>query len=1042
MIAYFARHPIAANLLLIAVAFLGFSVLSGMERESFPEFSASEVTVTVQYPGASASDVDEQICLVLDDALGAVNDLDDFECLSVENRATATLTLAEGGDIGQFYNDVSSEVSSINDFPTDAEAPSVSIAGQTEVIASIAVSGIDTRDGLIRFADELADDLASLSRIATADVSGISEAEYRIYFDQTALRRFGISPQDVANAVSERSLRAPLGSVRTTGREVTLRYFDARRSLTDLENLVLIENEAGGIVRLIDVAQITLTEVSPELQSYIDGDRAAIIQVSKRKDEDAIDAFAQVEALLAEVEAQYPEPFRLTVVNNLTENVETQINLVLSNALMSLGLVVLVMCLFFSVGEAVWISLALPFSFLGGLFAMSLFGVTINMISLIALLMAIGLIMDDSIVIADNIAKWRRSMSVKEAAVKGASEVMPGVLSSFLTTACVFGPLMFLSGEQGAVLQVIPVVLLLTLIASLLEAFLILPNHMSHSTRDPEANARRFVPRLLDRVRDGFVIPVARALLKVRYLTLGSVLAILIITIGFMGSGLVKIIGFPETEGDTIEARIALSSGLPIERTQEVVAQLLAGLEVVDADLSPNTDDAQPLVQRILVSYATNRDVKDNGPYTATVTVDLLESDFRNVPADDVLALWREATGPIADVVQSNFAQVVGGPGGSDLDVELSARDLGQLEAAANQLLEQLNLRDDVTEAYQDFSGGRPEIRLALNEFGYVIGLTPQAITGQLRSAFSGTETDSFRQQLSDVSVRVELGDTVPTLADLEQFPLTVPGGSQVALGTIAEIELTNSYAQITRKNGRAVARIIGNIDRDAITSTDISNIVLDELAPDLVAAFPDVEVSIGGATEAQAETQSSIMTALLTGLVGVYLILAFQFHSYTLPFMVMLSIPFALIGTVFGHFALGLDISMPSFIGFASLAGVVVNNAILFLTFFESEIEGDDYLTAAIEAVRHRFRPVILSFSTTFVGLIPMVFETSPQAQVLVPLVAAVAFGLLASTVLIIFVFPSIIGIYFDVADVRKWEASRQGHSVSESNAAIGDTA
>lgn len=1030
MISYFARHPIAANLVLVAVSILGFSVLSGMERESFPEFAAREVSVSVSYPGASASDVDEQICLVLDDALGAVNNLDDLECLSVENRATATLTMAEGGDIGQFYNDVSSEVSGINDLPADAELPSVSILGQTEVIASVAVSGLDTRDSLIRFADRLADDLANLSMIATADVSGISEAEYRISFDQLALRRFGISPQDVSVGVEERSLRAPLGSVQTTGREVTLRYFDARRSLSDLENLVLIENEAGGIVRLADVAKITLTEVSPELRSYIDGDRAAIIQVSKRKDDDAIEAFAQVSDLLAVVGAQYPDPFRLTVVNNQTENVKTQIDLVLSNALQSLILVILVMCLFFSVDEAVWISLALPFSFLGGLFAMNVFGVTINMMSLIALLMAVGLIMDDSIVIADNIAKWRRSMSARDAAVKGAGEVMPGVLSSFLTTACVFGPLMFLTGETGAILRTIPIVLLLTLIASLIEAFLILPNHMSHTSVDYEANAKRFVPRMLDRVRDGFVIPVASALLRVRYLTLGMVFAILIVTVGFLGSGLVKIVSFPETEGDTIEARIALSSGLPIERTEQVVDQILAGMEQVNADLSQRTTEAQPLVERVLVSYGSNQDVKDNGAYTVTVTADLLASDLRNVAAEDVLLQWRDATGPIADLVQSNFTQIAGGPGGDDLDVELVSHDLDQLEAASSQLLGQLLARDDVTEAWQDFSGGRPEIRLSLNEFGYVAGLTPHALTTQLRAAFSGTETDSFRQGLSDVSVRVELGDTVPTLSDLEQFPLTVAGGDQVALGTIADIELTASYAQITRKNGRAVARIIGKIDRGATTSTAISAVVTDELGPGLQQSFADVDIGIGGATEEQQKTQTSIAQALLTGLFGVYLILAFQFRSYTLPVMVMLSIPFALIGTVFGHYALGLDISMPSFIGFASLSGVVVNNAILFLTFFEAEIEQDDYLTAAVEAVRHRFRPVVLSFSTTFAGLIPMVFETSPQAQVLVPLVAAVAFGLLASTLLVIFVFPSLLGIYFDMVSVSNWRSKRRTHA------------
>ncbi|SHI46083.1 Multidrug efflux pump subunit AcrB [Shimia gijangensis] len=1028
MIAYFTRHPVAANLALIGVSLMGIFAVLGMERESFPEFTATNVSVSVQYPGASAGDVDEQVCIVLDSALGAVDNLEDFECLSVENRATATLKMAENGDIGQFYNDISSEVSSINDLPDDAELPSVSILGQTEVIASIAVSGIDSRESLIQFADEFADEVASLSMIATANVSGISNAEYRISFDQLALRRYGISPKDLADAVAARSLRAPLGTVSTTGRDVTLRFYDAQRSITDLENLVLLESTDGGIVRLIDVAKVHLTDESPEIQSFIDGDRAAIIQVAKTKSDDAIKAFAQVEEMIKKAESQYPAPFRISVVNNLTEAVDSRISLVLGNSVVSIALVVLVMCLFFSISEAIWISFALPFSFLGGIFLMSQVGMTINIISLIGLLMAIGLIMDDSIVIADNIAKWRRKLGPREAAIKGTLEVMPGVVSSFLTTSCVFGPLMFLSGETGKVLQVIPVVLLLTMATSLIEAFLILPHHMSHTTADPEVNARRLIPRTLDRIRDGFVIPTAALFVRWRYATLGTVFAILIVSVGFLASGLIKVVGFPETEGDTVEARIALTSGLPIERTQAAVAHLVKGIEQVDRELTPNTTDGAPLVERVLVRYATNQDVKDNGAYTATITVDLLDSELRNVTADDVLAAWKLAAGPIPDLAQNNFTQVAGGPGGHDLDVELASRDLEQLEAASNALLTALVSRDDVTEAYQDFSAGRPEIRLSLSEFGYVSGLTPQAISAQLRAAFSGTETDSFRQNESDVSIRVELGNTVPTLADLEQFPLTLPGGDQVALSTVAKIEHTGAYAQITRKNGRAIARIIGKIDRSATTSTAISSVVTDQLGPLLHERFPDVTIGIGGATEEQQKTQTSIATALLTGLVGVYLILAFQFHSYTLPFMVMLSIPFALIGTIFGHFAMGLDISMPSFIGFASLAGVVVNNAILFLTFFEAEIEGDDYLTAAVEAVRHRFRPVVLSFSTTFAGLLPMLFETSPHAQVLVPLVTAVAFGLMASTLLVIFVFPSILGIYFDIVDVRKWLSKRNG--------------
>jgi HAE1 family hydrophobic/amphiphilic exporter-1 len=753
MIAYFARHPVASNLILLAVALLGFSVLQSMERENFPEFSASRVSVSVNYPGASAADVDDQICLALDDALGVVNDLDELECLSLDGRASATLTMAENGDIGQFYNDISSEASSLNSLPATAEPPAVSILGQTETIALLAVSGIDTIDSLISYADQLANDISNLTKVATATVSDISNSEFRISFDQTALRRFGVSARDVSDAVSARSLRTPLGTVATQGRDITLRYFDARRSIADLEDLVILQNSSGGFVRLGDLARVIRQEVNPEKMAFIDGQRAAIIRISKTKTDDAIDAFGQVQVLIDAEMAKYPDPFHITVINNTTKNIEDRITLILRNSVQSLLLVILVMCLFFTISEAIWISLALPFSFLGGIFAMNLFGVTINMISLIALLMSIGLIMDDSIVIADNIAKWRGKLGNREAAIKGAGEVMPGVVSSFLTTACVFGPLMFLSGEMGSILQVIPIVLLITLMASLIEAFWLLPNHMSHVNAEPGAQTRRLVPRNLERLKNGFVIPLVQRLTRWRYATLGTVIAIFIFSISLIVSGAVKVIGFPSSEGDTIEARFALSSGLPIERSKAVVDQLLAALAVVDADHSAGTENTQPLVERVLVTYASNSDVKDNGAHSATITVDLLTSDERHVSADDVLADWRRLAGPIPDLVQSNFTQSTSGPGGSDLDVQLSSRNLADLERATAELLARLLARPDVTEAYRDFTGGRPEIRLSLNEYAYTINLTPKGVSDQLKVAFSGTETDSFRQGLSDVSI-------------------------------------------------------------------------------------------------------------------------------------------------------------------------------------------------------------------------------------------------------------------------------------------------
>lgn len=1025
MIGYFVRHPVAANILMIAAAILGISVITGMERESFPEFTPSSVTVSVVYPGASAIDVDEQVCVELDSALNGLSDLDTLECQSTEGLATATLTMVEDGDISQFFNDTLSEVQALSDLPADAEEPTVAIAALEEQIVLLAVSGIDTRDGLLRYTDRLAAELEALPLVAETRVSGISAPELTIALDQAALRRYGLSARDITDAVNARSFNQPLGTARTADRELTLRYEGVSRSVAALEDLVVRETVAGGFVRLRDVADVRLAPANPEQQSFIDGARAATISVLKTKDADAINAFAQVEEVVERERAALPDPFAITVVNNETENILDRIRVVVENTAIGLVMVLLVMAAVFSFRDAFWIAAALPISFLGAFFVLNGLGVTINMISLIAMLMAVGLIMDDSIVIADNIDKWRARVSPGDASIRGAAEVAPGVLSSFLTTACVFTPLMFLSGQIGSILEIVPVVLLVVLAVSVLEAFLVLPHHLSHVHSDPGAQERRLAPRAIRWLTDRAVVPAARILVQWRYLTLGLTFAALLATVGLITGGTVKVIAFPTTEGDTIEARIALDTGTPLERTEAVVDRVLGALDAVDAELTPGTEGGAPLVERVLVRFATNPDVRNNGPHTATVTVDLLGSELRNIEADRVATLWEERVGFVSGLAQSSFVQTAGTPGGADLDVELSSRDLGQLEAASEALYNRLIVRPDVTGAYQDFSGGQAQIEIVLNTFGATTGLTPQNLTGQLRAAFSGDETDSFSEGFTDLSVRVELGDTVETLADVESFPITLPGGEVTALAQIADLQVVDGYAQITRKDGAAIARIIGQIDREATTSAEISGEILNVYAPEIMEAFPAVSVGIGGATEAQQETQTSIFIALLIGLVGVYLILAYQFHSYALPLVVMLSIPFAIIGVVLGHMAVGIDLAMPSFIGFASLAGIVVNNAILFLAFFEMESE-ESAVEGAIEAVRHRFRPVLLSFSTTFVGLLPIIFETSPQAQTMVPLVTAVAFGLLSSTLLTIFVLPSALAIYFDWASLEKWRASR----------------
>ena len=1023
MIGYFVRHPVAANLLMGLTCLLGVSVIASIERESFPEFAADTVAITVPYPGASARDVDSDICVPLEDALTGLSGLSDFECLSVDGRARATAELDAGGEIIQFFNDVFSSVAGIGDLPADAETPVVEIAARSDLVAMVAVTGIAGRQGLIDYAEDLSDRLRALPGVAETTVSGVSLRELRVTFDAQALRRFGLSGDAVIAAIEARSLTLPLGSADLDAGSLTLRYAGASRSLGELEDLVIRETPQGGVLRLRDLGRVDLVDSDETRHAMLDGADAAIVSVSKSPDADSLRVFDAMSALMAADTARLPEPFALTVINNRTETVRERLSLISGNIVLGLGLVFVTMWLFFSLREALWISATLPVSFLGSLFVMAQLGITINMVTMIGLLMAVGLIMDDSIVIAENVNSWRRRAGPVEAAIRGTTEVLPGVLSSFLTTACVFGPLMFLSGDIGQVLQFIPMVLLITLSLSLFEGFVMLPHHLSTVPNAADPDARPAV-RALDRVKARLVLPLAARLVTWRYATLGCVFAALILSIGLVASGQIKVVGFPTTESDTVIERLSLTSGIDSARTEATVARLLEGLAAVDARFTPGTATGAPLVRRVLVQYGVNSDVDDTGSHTATITVDLLETARRNVAADTVLAAWRGAAGPLPDVVQLSFAQAEIGPGGQDLDVEVAGRDPETVERAAAELLAALVARDDVTEAFQDLYGGRQELRLRLNALGQAAGLTPQNLAGQVRDAFEGRETDSFRSGPASLTVRVQMAEGLSSLTDLDLFPITLPDGSQAALARVADLTLARSYPVITRKNGMVVAHIRGQIDRRQITPAGIAAVVTGTLAPEIAERHPGVQIRIGGAAEDQQASQASTASALLLGLVGVYVILAFQFRSYTLPVVVMLSIPFALIGTILGHWALGMNLAMPSFIGFASLAGIVVNNAILFLTFFQTHLRGDDYVTAALDAVRDRFRPVFLSSATTVAGLLPIIAETSPHVQTLVPLVVAVAFGLMASMVLVVLVFPAVLAIYFDIFSLRGWIA------------------
>ena len=1019
MIRYFADHPTGANLLLILLLAAGLIAAPDLRRETFPDFSTDSVQVTIIYPGATAEKVEEAICQRAEDAVDDLADLEEVRCEAREGVATVTLDMIRGADVDRFLIDVKTEIDSIDDLPDLTKDPIVRQLNRMDRVISLAISGPMAEPDLKVFAEEVKDRLIRLPVVSRVELQGFSDRQIRIEPDARILRQFGLSVRDIAEAIQRQSVDLPAGTVETGERDVVVRFADERETPLDFENLVVLAGDTGAELRLGQIARVHDRFELDEERVLFNGRRAALLQISKTKSQDTISVVEAVRSFAEAERLRAPPGVDFTLTRDIASIVEDRLDMLIDNGLQGLVLVLLVMWLFFSFRVSFWVAMGLPASFMGTIFVMSAIGYSINMLTMVALLIAIGLIMDDSIVIAENVARHRqRGLSPLEAAVKGAREVSLGVLSSFATSVCIFTPLAFLEGDIGKVLKVVPVVLIVTLSVSLIEAFLILPHHIGHGRAgDPAGRFRRAFDAGFARVRDGLLGRLVDFVVAWRYLTVGLAVMVFLASIGMVAGGILKIRAFPDIDGDVIESRILLPQGTPLARTEAVVEEVTAALHRVDRAFAPRQPGGQPLVVNVLVRFNANSDAFETGPHVATVTADLLGSSDRDAALDDVLGMWRREAGTIPDVLSLTFKEPQIGPAGRPIDIRLHGQDLGALKSASRELIAWLDRYRGVADLADDLRPGKAEFRLRLRDGATALGLDAAAVAAQLRAAYYGETAAEIQVGAEGFEVDVRLPpEDQDSLADLDYFVVTTADGGQVPLSSLAEIETGRGVSRIHRIDGRRTVTISGDVDGRLANVNEILADTRARFLPELGQRYPRIEISLEGESAEQAETGSSMQRNLLIGVLGIFLLLSFQFRSYVEPVIVLLALPMAAIGAIWGHLLLGLELSMPSFMGMASLAGVVVNDSILLVTFVKLHTsQGKDVVDAARQASRDRFRPVLLTSLTTIAGLGPLLFERSLQAQVLVPLVTSLTFGLLASTVLVLLIVPASYAILHD---------------------------
>ena len=1048
-IAYLCGHPTASNLMMLLFIALGLISVNDLRRETFPDFSVDAVQITALYPGATAEDVESAVCRRIEDAVEEVSHIDRIKSTAQENRATVVVEMVEGEDVMEFFNDIKTDVEAISDFPDEVEDLIIKRINRTDQVLSVAVTGPMSDLHLKRYCESLKNRLKQLDLVSQVDLAGFSEHEFLIEIPFYQIMRLGLSISDIQAIITTQSLDMPSGSLETRDKDILIRFSEERRSIRELSELVITSGKDGSEAHLGEIARISDRYIDDENKIFFNGRRAGMLQINKTKGEDALRILDAVKDFLADERLQAPPGVSFIITQNSSKIVRDRLEMLSVNGIQGLILVFLAMLCFFPFRFSFWVTMGLPVSFCLTFFFMKQIDFSLNMLSMVGLLIGLGLLMDDAIVIAENIAAHlEKEKKAFDAVVDGISEVAAGVFSSFLTTLFIFGALaLSMSGNIGKVLYAIPVVLILTLSVSLVEAFCILPNHLFHSLshRDKRAPGKKEIPtmpmgeadratppspaarskgrfsrmmdRLIDWIREKMLGRFVDLAVNWRYLFVGLVIFVFILSVAMIAGGHLKIKAFPDIDGDVLQARILLPQGTPLSHTEAIVEQITAAAEQVNNEFKAAQPGGVDLIENISAIFNTNADAKESGPHVATVSLDLLNAEVRSTLLDEITARWRELVGELPDAINIAYKEPSFGPGGLPIEILLQGEDFDDLKLAATQLINWLYAYDGVLDLSDDLRPGKPEIQVQLKPGARARGFNARSIASQLRAAFYGSTASDILvgDESYEVNVRIAEEDR-NKVSSLENFRVMGPNGEKVPLGAVATLEESRGYAGINRINALRTVTVTGDVDTRIANAAQIIGDTNKRFLPKLHQKFPGVKVITEGESKETKESMGGMLKALLIGIFGVFCILSFQFKSYIEPMVVMVTIPFAFIGVVWGHIVMGLDLCMPSIMGFVSLAGIVVNDSILLVSFIKIHMKnGENALFAAATASRERFRAVMLTSITTIMGLLPLLAERSMQAQVLIPLATSIVFGLLASTVLVLLVVPSLYAILYD---------------------------
>lgn len=1012
-IAWMAANHIAANLLMLIFLIGGIMILINSKKEIFPEFSFDAAVITMSYPGASPAEVEQGIILSIEDAIKDVDGIDEITSTAYEGYGHIITEIEDEDETIRILQDIKTAVDQISTFPVDAENLTVSLAKNKEIVMNLVLHGNATETALRTAAENVRDRFEQNSDISTVELVGVRDYEIHIEVPQATLRRYNLSITEIATIISRTSIELGGGALKTSSGEILVRMAERRNYARDFNDIPIIKNDSGSTVFLGDIATITDTFEDAEQYALFNNKPAVQIIINSTDKKSPVTIATAAKSIVEELNETLPGDLQLTITRDTSIMFEGRANLLIKNGIIGLILVVIFLALFLDIRLAFWVSMGIPISYLGAFFILAGTDFSINMVSMFAFIIALGIVVDDAVVVGENIYQKReQGMKPLRASIEGAREVALPVTVSVVTNIVAFLPMFFMPGFMGKIFAIIPLIVISTFILSLIESLLILPAHLSFKQSKNVKNKsllkiiktqKSFNAGFNKFVNNNYVPFLLRAV-TLRYIALSVFLCILIIMGSYVASGRLPIQMFPQVESDFSFAKAVLPVGSPADRVKDISAHMLnAAHNVVEQNGGEQ------------LAYGIYTQVNDN---EIEMYIFLTEQHIRPVNTEEVTNLWRDMTGPINALESLTFAADRGGPGGgAALSVELSHNDTETLKTAARELANALQQYPTTQDIDDGTSQGKRQFDFTVKDLGYTLGFTPVEIGRQVRSGFYGAEALKQQRGRNEVRTLVMLPkEERNSPYHFQNMMIKAPNGAYVRLHDIVENKPGRAYTTIERRNSKRVVTIESDVEPKSETALIINDMVTDTL-PKIQQRYPGLTYSFEGEQADMRESMASLGMGMVGILFVMYAILAVLFSSYMQPFMVMIAIPFSIVGAIIGHFIMGYELSMVSMFGIIALAGVVINDSLILIDLANKKRkECANNFEAVTQAARQRFRPILLTTLTTFVGLAPMMFETSRQALFLVPMAISLGFGIIFATFLTLILIPSLYMINEDI--------------------------